>query len=53
MWLWVWVGGALVIGFHAGMLFMSVLQVAARSEPGEAALHIRMCQGHRKIGGQL
>ncbi len=50
---WIWVGGALVIGFHAGVIFMSVLQVAARSDSGEAAWPIGGRKGHATIGGQV
>ncbi len=50
---WIWVSSALVIGFHAGMILMSMLQIAATGERREAALHIGVRQGHREIGGRL
>ena len=52
MWPWIGIGSALVIGFNAGMILMSLLQVAARSEAGDVALHAGVPARHGKIGGQ-
>ena len=50
MWIWVWLGGAVVFGFSLGMVFMSVLQIAAGQE-NEAETWAAARGRHTQAGG--
>jgi len=36
LWGWLWIGGALLVGFYAGMTLMSLLAIAKHGSPESA-----------------